>query len=375
MKISNAKIYDTEKEEFFIGSVSFEDGTITSLTRGDTSGGFDARGDYLLPGLLDVHTHGRGGWDIMTCKPQELQSMARLYMSHGVTTAHPCVMTAPYEELLSGIDKIKNTPVDMNIDGIHIEGPYISPKRPGCHTVPLLRALDTDELKQLCAEISPLKTHITVAPELPGGEAFVKCVIGCGATAAIGHSDASYEQSMLALEWGCTAFTHTYNAMRPLNHREPGTVGAALTSGAYAEFICDGFHIHPAAINLAYRCVGCDRFVLISDSIAAADMPDGRYNLADMPVTVKGAAVLNDAGVIAGSGTNIFDAMKNLMKFAGIPLEKAVKCATVNPAREVGCESFCGSIAVGKRADFALTDPKLSSVKAVWVSGKYFRMN
>ena len=355
MRIYNAKVYDTENRAFFSGSVSFDNGIITEISD-KKDGDVDAQGAYLLPGLIDVHSHGRGGVDFMNASPCEIEKSFELYLKHGVTTVFPCVMTAPYGDILKAVDNIKNTKTDINVDGIHVEGPYISKKRPGCHTVSQLRPLYCDEARKITERIKPYKAHFTVAPELEGADMFIKTLNKYGATVGIGHSDCKFDEAMHALDLGCVSFTHTYNAMRELKHREPGTVGAALSGRAYAEFICDLFHVCPPVIDISYKALGCEKFVVISDSIAAADMPDGEYYLSGMRVNVKDGKAVNDDGAIAGSTTNIFDGLKNLYKTTNAPFEDVVLTATANPAKQVGIYDKTGSISVGKRADMMITD-------------------
>ncbi|MBP5208215.1 MAG: N-acetylglucosamine-6-phosphate deacetylase [Clostridia bacterium] len=356
MRIYNAKVYDTENKTFFDGGVTYEDGVITEVIRGECAGDTDAGGAYLLPGLIDVHSHGRGGYDFMSAEPEQIAKCLIHYLRHGITTVFPCVMTAPLPDIYKAIENIKNTKSPINIDGIHVEGPYVSPKRPGCHNVSQLRFLYADEAYRLVQTIKPLHAHFTMAPELEGADMFIKVLKNNGATVGIGHSDCKYAEAMHALDIGCDSFTHTFNAMRELRHREPGTVGAALSGRAYAEFICDLFHVDGAVLDLSYRAIGADRFVIVSDSISAADMPDGRYMLSGMAVNVKDGRAVNDEGVIAGSTSNVFDGLKNLMKATGEPLEKLAVTATANPAKQVGIYGECGSVTVGKRADLLLTD-------------------
>lgn len=356
MRIYNAKVFDTEKVSFFDGAVSFDGAVITEVSANDGKGDIDAHGAYLIPGLIDVHSHGRGGVDFMNASPDEIEKSLKLYLKHGVTAVFPCVMTAPYDDIVRAIDNIKSTKSDINIDGIHVEGPYISPKRPGCHNISQLRPLYCDEAMKLTRHIAPLKAHFTVAPELEGAEMFIKTLLKYGATAGIGHSDAKYAEAMKALDLGCVSFTHTFNAMRELKHREPGTVGAALSGKAYAEFICDLFHVSAPVLDISYRALGRDRFVIVSDSIAAADMPDGEYFLSGMRVNVRDGRATNDDGAIAGSTTNVFDELKNLHKTTNAPFGDVVLAATANPAKQVGIFGVTGSIAPGKRADLLLTD-------------------
>ena len=355
MRIFNAKVYDTDKRAFFDGSVEFESGIITEIAD-KKDGDINAKGAYLLPGLIDVHSHGRGGVDFMSAKPAQISDCFKLYLKHGITTVFPCVMTAPYNNILSAIDNIKSAETDINVDGIHVEGPYVSPKRPGCHVVSQLRPLYCNEAQELTKRIMPKKAHFTVAPELEGADMFIKTLIQNGATVGIGHSDCTYAGAMHALDLGCVSFTHTFNAMRELKHREPGTAGAALSGKAYAEFICDLFHVSAPVLDIAYRATGCEKFVIISDSIAAADMEDGVYYLSGMQVNVRDGKAINNDGAIAGSTTNVFDGLKNLCRATGAPFEDAVLTATANPAKQVGIYDKTGSITAGKRADMILTD-------------------
>ena len=368
MTVYNAKVYDTKNKRFFIGSVSFDNGVITDVREGGYEGDINGEGLYLLPGLIDVHSHGRGGVDFMNASPDDMSKCFGSYLKHGVTTVFPCVMTAPYCKITDAIENIKNTKSDINIDGIHVEGPYISKKRPGCHNISQLRPLYADEARKLTRLIFPLKAHFTVAPELEGADMFIRTLTDNGATVGIGHTDCTYAQAMHAIDEGCVSFTHTYNTMRELKHREPGTVGAALSGRAYAEFICDLFHVCAPVIDISYRAIGCDRFVIVSDSIEAADMPDGTYYLSGMQVNVKDGKATNSEGAIAGSTTNIFDELKNLIKTVKAPLEDLIPAATANPAKQVGIYDKTGSIEKGKRADLILTD--LGSIKMTVARGK-----
>ncbi len=374
MKIYNAKVFNESGRSFFDGSVRFDNGVITEISA-DKSGDIDAKGAYLVPGFIDVHSHGRGGYDFMSADTAGVEKCLELYLDHGVTTVFPCVMTGEYEDIKKAIANIKAAKSDINIDGIHIEGPYVSPKRPGCHNISQLRKLDCGEANELISLIKPLKTHITVAPELDNGDAFIKECIKDGATVGIGHSDATYAEAMHALNLGCVSFTHTYNAMRELKHREPGTVGAALSGVGFAEFICDLFHVCAPVLNISYNAIGYENFVIVSDSIAAADMQDGVYYLSGMQVNVKDGKAMNNDGAIAGSTTNIFDEFNNLYRVLKQPLEDLIMTATANPAKQVGIFDRCGSIEPGKRADMLLIEKDGDGfrIKTVVSKGKIIR--
>ncbi len=370
MKIINGKIYNTEKKDFFVGTLEFEE-----IIGTDVSGQItDAGGCYVVPGYIDNHTHGRGGVDVMeNISESELEKMALLYALGGVTTVFPTVMTNPTENIRSSIEFISGhrDKCPITLQGVHIEGPYISKNAPGCHMLDYIRPLtELDTVKSFIDAAKDMNVHLTVSPEGDGGEEFIKYCVGRGCTVGIGHSTADYALCMKALEWGCSSFTHTFNAMKPLSHREPGTAGASLISDAYSEFICDGFHIAPEVIGLGYRAKGEDKFVIVTDSLPPAGMPDGRYSLAGMPVNVNGKCILTDSGTIAGSGIDMHTSVLNLMKFSNISYAKAVACATVNAAKQTGIYGVCGSLDAGKRADILLVDEKTLKIKSVIAKGK-----
>ncbi len=371
MKLENILIYNTEKRQFLHGCLSFENGIITEIEYDGKTGENCKR---VIPGLIDVHTHGRAGIDIMTADENELVSLSESYAALGVTTVFPTVMTAEKEEIVNALKRIKSASEKAvcNFAGVHIEGPYISEKRPGCHTVSLIRKPDFEEIKTLSDIVSPLKTHVTLAPEKCGPDTLKHCVKH-GITVGIGHSDATYSECMGALNDGACTFTHTFNAMRPLLHREPGCVGAALESDAFAEFIADGFHLAPSVINLSYKTKCNDRFVLITDSIAAAGMPDGKYALAGIPVNVTDGKILTEDGTIAGSSLDMPTGVKNLMKFTKSSLEEILPCATENPAKQVGIYNICGSLDVGKRADMLILGDGEFEIDEVIIGGKFLK--
>ena len=371
MKLENILIYNTEERRFLHGCLSFENGIITKIEYDGKTGDGCRR---VIPGLIDVHTHGRAGVDIMTADEDALTALSRSYASLGVTTVFPTVMTAEKDEIINALKRIKSVSEKAfcHFAGVHIEGPYISEKRPGCHTVSLIRRPDADEIKALSDIVSPLKTHVTLAPE-KCDTGTLKCCVEYGITVGIGHSDALYDECINALENGACTFTHTFNAMRPLLHREPGCVGAALSTDAFAEFIADGFHLAPSVVNLSYKAKGNDRFVLITDSIAAAGMPDGKYALAGIPVNVKDGKILTEDGTIAGSSLDMNAGVKNLMEFTGEPLEEILPCATENPAKQVGIYDICGSLEVGKRADILILGDGEFEIDEIIIGGKFFK--
>ena len=373
VKIENAHIFNTEKRCFENGSLFFENGTIIAEVPSPDAV-IDAEGGYVIPGLIDVHTHGRCGIDIMDADADTLTELSKRYAESGVTTVFPTIMTAPVEKLKTAIENIKNAEPVCDFAGIHVEGPYISKKKPGCHSIPDIRPLDIPEIFDLCEAILPAYPHLTVAPEEDTDgliSAFMKKFGTCGGSVAIGHSNADYATCVKAIADGANAFTHTFNAMTPIGHREPGVAGAALTTDAYAELICDGIHVSPAIIHMSYHAKTAfnDKFVLITDSIPPAGLPNGDYEMNGIKFTLKDGKAATAEDTIVGSALDMMTAVKNLAKFANISFEEALICATKAPAEMVGIYEKTGSLTVGKRADLVLCDKEMN-ICEVYCAGK-----
>lgn len=366
LHINNINIFNTAAKQFYRGSLDTGNGIITAVNY--TSEEIDPSLDFAIPGLVDVHTHGRCGYDFDSATANEMLIMRADYAKAGTTVIMPSIATSTLESWFSAIDNIKKA----GFDGIHLEGRYLNKKRMGAHDISLFVPLDSSELTMLLERMHPLTVHVTVAPELDGGKAFCRTALSHGATVGIGHSDASYEECLNAFSWGVNSFTHTFNAMSPIHHRMPGCVTAALLSDAYAEFICDGVHLAPEVVDLSWRVKRHDRFVLITDSMMATGYGDGDFTIGGRPVKVKNKVALTHDGIIAGSTLDLFRGMINFVKFTGASFEDAVVCATLNPARMVGFDSFAGIIDAGRRADLCIVSNNKTDLKYTVAGGCIF---
>ena len=376
MLYKNALIFLDNK--FVKGSFRVENGTFTEVTAnsdlaaGDPADVVDLCDAKVIPGLIDVHTHGNSGADFSDGDPAGVRKMAAYLAQEGITSFAPASMTLPYDVLdkafRSGLALHKEMPADhARLMGIQMEGPFFSEKKKGAQNGAYLKDPDFDAFQKLYDGCEGLVRIADVAPELPGAVEFTKKAATL-CTVSIAHTDASYEDARAVIDAGCTHLTHLFNAMPPIHHRNPGVIGAASENDQVtAEIICDGYHVHPSAIRMAFKLFP-DRICLISDSLRCCGMPDGKYELGGQDVFLSGGLARLADGTIAGSASNLFTCMKNAIAF-GIDEATAIIAATSTPAREIGQDDKIGSIAPGKFADFVICDDALNK-QAVYIGGR-----
>lgn len=356
--------------ESYIGTLITENERIAAVYQGEISDEDKITvdkiicldGKTIIPGLIDIHTHGRAGYDFTSATKEQMRSMARSYLESGVTTLMPTLASAPFSMLCDCSDRIReisdeNDTHFSRFAGIHLEGRYLNPEKSGAHTTELLAEPNVSELSELIPHFGD-RFHISFAPECDTDGSFLKRIVSAGGTAGVAHTTATYKEAMSALKNGAISFTHTYNAMPVLHHREGGAVAAALLSDAYAELIVDGIHISPEMVNLTYRCKGNEKLVLVTDSMEGAGCNDGTYSIAGKTCIVKDGIALTEDGHLAGSTLSLLDGLFNLMRFCGITLDEALPTATRNPARMIRIDDEVGTIEASKYADLLILEPK-----------------
>lgn len=327
----------------------------------------DAGGCYVIPGLIDIHTHGAFGCDFCDASDASLSTIASYERSIGVTTFCPTSMTLPFPQLCDIFATVKNhtdTQDQAHIAGINMEGPFISHKKKGAQKDSCIVSPDIEMFQKL-NDISGNNIRITtIAPEEDHAMDFIR-TLSHQVCISLGHSDADYETALAAFSAGASHVTHLFNAMPPFHHRDTGIVGAATDSNhVMVEVICDGIHISPSMIRSIFQLFDSSNIIFISDSMRATGMEDGTYELGGQTVYKTGNHALLADGTLAGSVTNLFDCVKSAVSF-GIPLETALLCATRNPARSIGIYHQTGSLSIGKKADILLVDRQLNLKKVL----------
>ena len=356
MRVINGKII-TPNAVHTDSTLVIKDGKIAAITssfeRPSHEQILDARGMWVAPGLIDVHVHGGDGFDTMDATPEALHGMGRFFARHGVTSYFPTTMSAPAQAIKAAIQNVAATPQSTDGAqhlGVHVEGPYLSRDYPGAQAVDVLRQADPAEYRFWLD--SGVVKLITLAPELPAASELIEAGIQQGIEFAIGHSGASYEQVVSAANQGVQQATHTFNGMLGLHHRNPGTLGGVLTDDRiYAQIIGDGIHVHPAMVKLLVRAKGIQRAILITDSMRAAGLSDGHYDLGEQPVMVKDGVARIANGSLAGSTATLDSVLRNVIEFTGLPLPEALPMATSVPAAAMHLTGQKGELTPGADAD------------------------
>ncbi len=329
---------------------------------------------WIAPGLIDVHLHGALGREVMDADVDGLREMARHQALCGITGFVPATLTGPIDAVCRAVDSVRKAaalPLDAEVLGVHLEGPFVSMKRKGAQDPKYIKDINRGDLDRLYEATAGLKTLITVAPEVGGNMSFIPEMVEHGYVVSMGHSDETWEQGLLAVKAGVTHATHLFNAWREFQHREPGGIGAAMDSNeVYAELISDGIHVHPSFLRLAVARKGKDRICLITDSLGVSGLPDGTYKWGELEIVLKGREVrLSDSGVLAGSILHLNQGVRNIIEWTGAEVWEVVNMASLNPARNLGLDDRVGSIAAGKLANIAVLDREFGVIDT-WLRGR-----
>ena len=366
MIIKNGFVFQEDKtfiqKDLYINSSKI----VASLSEASDDKIIDADGMLILPGLIDIHSHGAVGHDFSDADIDGLKEILKYEYQHGITSYCPTSMTMEKEQLRKIFNTVKDWRDEKgfsHLAGINMEGPFIDPIKKGAHREECIILPNIAFFKE-CNIICGGKIRlVTIAPNTNGAMQFI-CSLKNDVVISLGHTSTDYKTARLALETGASHITHLFNGMSPFEHRNPGLIGAAAEdNNCMAELICDGIHVHESMIRAAFKLFP-ERIVLISDSIRATGMKNGTYDLGGQKVTVnEKLATLYDK-TIAGSVTNLFDCMCRAIEF-GIPLEESIAAATINPAKSIGIYNETGSLTPGKRADIIITDQKLNLIHVI----------
>ena len=372
MRITGGQVFDLE-QGFVSRDVCFDGEKLEqSSADGKT---YDASGCYVIPGLTDLHFHGCVGEDFSDATPDGLQKMADYELSRGVTQICPAGMTLGEDQLTricenAAAHRAKN-PGGAELVGLHLEGPFLCKAKKGAQNEAFLHDPDPAMLHRLQQAAQGMVKLVTLAAEQPGALEFIRSAQEDGITVSLGHTTADYDTACAAYEAGARQATHLFNAMPPFTHRAPGVVGAAFDHPQVkVELISDGVHIHPSVVRAVFQLFGAGRVILISDSLRATGMPDGRYPFGGQEIEVHGnrATMADDPNTLAGSVSDLMACVRSAVSF-GIPLHDAVRAAAVNPAQVLGIFDRLGSLDVGKTANLAILDRDLN-LKDVFFRGQ-----
>ena len=338
----------------------------------------DGEDCYVAPGLIDLHNHGRHGYDCMDATKQAVETIAKDQLKHGVTAFLGTTMTQTREKLLAALrnagEMVGLIDSGSELLGVYLEGPYFSPEKKGAQPLSEIRDPDNSELDAMIEASNDTIKIVALAPERNHAIDTIRFLREKNIHVAMGHTNATYDEAHAAIQAGAGLATHLFNGMRAFHHREPGIIGACLTSDdVYAELIVDGIHLHEKTVDVAVRSKSPEKIVLISDAMRAADMPNGEYDLGGQTVFMKdGTARLKD-GSLAGSTLNLFDAVKRMVKTYGYDLPEVFRMGSLNPAKAIGMDTRFGEIVPGKAADMIIFDRELN-LRRVIKSGELYQI-
>ena len=368
----NGNIY-TEEFHFVRGNLSIENGKFVNVLGHASNDAIDLKGKKIIPGLIDIHTHGNSGYDFSEVTYEGLKESSRYYARNGITSFAPTSLTVPFEQLQNAYRIARQVHEDneeglSHIRGINMEGPFFNPNRKGAQNAAHLQLPNYEAFKKLNDASGDLIKIVDIAPELDGSMEFIKKV-SKQITVSVAHTDCTYEDALKAFDSGASQLTHLFNAMPGIHHRKPGPIIAAYEkNNVMLEIIGDGHHIHPAIIRFAFKIFGAERMILVSDSLRCCGMPDGTFNLGGLTAYISNGVAKLDDGTLAGSMTNLYECLKRVIAF-GISEEDAIRAATYNPAKQLDCLSETGSIRDGKNADFLILSESLD-LESVYIDGK-----
>lgn len=364
--------------EILKGSVRIENGIIANI---DLAGSLfsedyevlDGQGNYLSPGFIDIHNHGNSGFDIMDSTKEALDNIGEYHLSNGTTSYLATIITSSYEDTIGAIKNVKdyvNKGNRSKILGIHLEGPFINPIKKGAQPEKNIRLPNLSYMNSILENSLSWIKMVTLAPELYGALDLIEYLRKKNIIVAMGHTDANFDETKAAISSGATIATHFYNGMRLFDHRDPGIIGAVLNEDkVYCEIIYDRVHVHDEAVRIALKMKGHDKIILVSDAIRATGLSDGEYELGGQIVNVNEGIPRLNSGKLAGSTLSLRKAVYNMVTFLNIPILKAVKMASLNPAKAINMHNTIGSIEIGKRADLIVFDKDIN-IKEIILNGK-----
>lgn len=355
--------------------VVIEDGVIASIAsraQKEVPAGrrIDFAGCTLVPAYFDVHIHGSAGHDVMEGTPEAFAAVGGFLARHGVGAYLPTTVTMPIDATLKSLEGmakfIGSEDYGARPLGIHIEGPFLSPHKKGAHPARLLLTPSVELFDRMWEASAGKIRLMTIAPELPNALEVIARAASLGVRVSLGHSDADAVAAKAGVRAGAVSATHTYNAMRNFDHKASGLVGEVLTNeNLFAELICDGFHVDPAAVKIYWKCKGAERAILITDAMIAAGMPDGNYKLGELDVRVKDGKCILDENTLAGSTLTLDRGVKNFAEFTGASIDEVSRLASRNPARMTGFEKEAGTLAMGRPADITVLSAKNEVVEMI----------